>query len=502
MILHADVLKWLRAEQWQVQHGYLPKAHAVFADPPYFLGSIAKRFGGKQAAPAQFGRDGAFQRQSRGFMGQTWDGFNDVWEYQAWVTEWASLLIDFVHPGAVLAMFGGTRTYHRLAAGLEDAGWEVFDCLMYVYGSGFPKAADIGKLIDKAEGAEREVVGVNPNHRPISGVEYDGIYRGGNTGAPMISAAASPNAQRFDGYKTALKPAYEPLVLARAPRGKATYAELAQRYGTGAINVDAGRVRTNGECFQRPVNHTNLHEGWSRPWMQEDEALERERVARDISQSKAEELGRYPANLILDECAAAMMDEQSGDRKAGGNLSGSEPSSKTSGIYNGGFNRDHQWSSYDDSGGASRFFYTAKAPAWEREAGLSDFTQQTVTDGRETPIDNAYQRGETKRRNIHPTVKPIQLTEYITRLLLPPVLDVPRRLLVPFAGVGSEMIGATLAGWDEVVGIEMTAEYIPINEARRRWWGQFKTYEQAQMAYRPPVALVDDYAGLPLFAAE
>ena len=154
-----------------------------------------------------------------------------------------------------------------------------------------------------------------------------------------------------------------------------------------------------------------------------------------------------------------------------------------------------------DEHGVSRFFYTAKAPSWEREAGLADFTAQTVTDGRETPIDNAYQRGETQRRNIHPTVKPIRLIHWLASMLLPPPLDVPRRVLVPFAGSGSEMIGCALAGWEDVTGIERDPHYAAINEARREWWGQFGTYEQAETAYRPAqMQASDDVSHLPLFA--
>jgi site-specific DNA-methyltransferase (adenine-specific) len=137
---------------------------------------------------------------------------------------------------------------------------------------------------------------------------------------------------------------------------------------------------------------------------------------------------------------------------------------------------------YGDVGSAARFFYQAKASAWEREAGLHDRAQRNVNDGRNTPINNPFQRGETQRLNVHPTVKPIRLAEYLARLILPPELDEPRRLLIPFAGSGSEMIGALLAGWDVVTGIEREAEYAELARARVGWWAQFATYDEARAA--------------------
>lgn len=624
-----------------------------------------------------------------GFMGKTWDGFYDVWQYQAWVTAWAELLLDFVYPGAILAMFGGTRTYHRLAAGLEDAGWEVFDCMMYLYGSGFPKAADIGKLIDRSEGTEREIVGYGDGGLQDNYKLGDDGWYGANCRERMspIGKPSHPDAQRFDGYKTALKPAYEiivlarapfslstergiilanlkklgarlcllfnalpvesiftllpteqsavsniaqwsadaitstrdalfgqmdtsqsasvmslswnivsswlntwgalcnngntstietalnttiewktlnsclsqitpesivqnaisrlglksiaspvesyfsaveksmnaiqmlfaaanatssvranleassasrfsteatPIVLARAPRGSTTYAELAQMWGTGALNVDAGRIEASGDYKDFGVRYgassmQQMGGFQTRPYVQE-------RIAnrKPINTSEASKFGRYPSNLILDEAAAALLDAQSGDCKAGGNLSGQEPSARLSGIFDSNLRRDrHEWSSYADSGGASRFFYTAKAARWEREAGLEDFDPQAVGDGRQKPIDNAYQRGETQRRNTHPTVKPIQLIEYIARLLLPPMLDAPRRVLVPFAGSGSEMIGCQLAGWEDVVGIEREAEYCAINRQRVAWWSQFDNYGVAKATQKQDALAVE-----------
>lgn len=131
-----------------------PLFHSIVTDPPYDLVSVVKRFGGKNAAPAKFGTDGAFQRQSAGFMGKQWDGTGVAFDPLTW-----SLAYDCLLPGGYLLAFGGTRTYHRMACAIEDAGFEIRDCVMWLYGTGFPKSHDVSKGIDKAAGAVREVVG-------------------------------------------------------------------------------------------------------------------------------------------------------------------------------------------------------------------------------------------------------------------------------------------------------------------------------------------------------
>ena len=474
-LIHADLLKWLRRNQWLVANGFMPKSHAILSDPPYFLGSIAKRFGGPQAARAQYGRDGLFQRASRGFMGQAWDGFDDVWHFQAWVTEWSSMLLDFVYPGALGLFFGGSRTYHRLAAGLEDSGWEVVDAVVYLFGSGFPKSHSIGKAIDRAAGAERETVGiVRAGFGKRNGVKDadGGIFLNSLPEALKqvpITAPATAEAAAWEGYGTALKPAYEMVVICRAPRGNTTYADLAQQFGTGAYNIAGSRIGTestirNNNGISDPTN-----------WRMGSQAT-----------INGSDCGRWPANLILDEVAADLLDRQSGELTSGTGAVKQATGAGHQGTVYGKENRPVGTPNieYGDSGGASRFFYTAKAGGFEREAGLDAFTPVTVNDGRETPIDNAYQRGETQRRCSHPTMKPIELTEYLARLILPPLHIGERRILVPFGGVGSECIGAHLAGWDVITGIEREAEYVEQGRARLKWWAGHKTYEQAEAAWK------------------
>lgn len=455
-IIQADVTAWLRGNQWLAQNGFLPRYHAVLADPPYGLA----------------------------FMGQRWDTMTPV-QYQAWVTEWATLLLDFVYPGAVLAMFGGTRTYHRLAAGLEDAGWDVFDSMVWLYGSGFPKSHDVSKAIDREAGAERvRIRGVRSG--VVRGTYAQDAWSLEHKDSVLDSTPLTPDAARWHGFGTALKPAFEPIVLARAPRGAHTYAALARTYGSGALAIDAGRVEA-GEDYANAgwgerrgassMPHMGGHQ--SRPFV-----LERIEQGAAVKTSVPSPAGRWPANVLLDDHAAAALDAQSGVREGGRFVQVQRERNK--GWVNpspgpGVIAIDN----YGDSGGASRFFYTAKAAAWEREAGLSEGRMQQLRTNYDKSARDAHGNDSGHpRRNAHPTVKPIQLTEYLARLLLPPELDTPRRLLVPFSGSGSEMIGAALAGWDVATGVEREAEYVEIARARLAWWAQFGSYEDAHKAYQ------------------
>jgi hypothetical protein len=461
-IHNADLLAHLRGNRWLVQNGYIPKSHAILCDPPYGLA----------------------------FMGKEWDTLGAV-EFQAWVTEWAGLLIDYVHPGALGLFFGGTRTYHRLAAGLEDAGWEVTDCIMWVHGQGFPKSASIGKLLDKEAGAAREVVGKSARHVSGKPEQRTAGLNGSSTFAETIgmggtiTAPATPLAARWEGYGTALKPAFEPVVVARAPRGKRTYAALAREFGTGALAIDAARIGTA--------------EDLARPFIQRfDNQVYGKGLGAGVQESPA---GRWPANFALvctcesddhaADCPTAILGRQSG-------VTSSTPNPRNNGEFKSvakGYETPHVTYGHEDRGTAARFFYTAKAAAWEREAGLHGFAKRAMREpgaefGKMTMWngengDEAWRakNPNNPRANVHPTVKPIRLAEYLARLILPPEGDGPRRLLVPFAGSGSEMIGALLEGWDVVTGIEREAEYVDLARARVGWWAQFATYDEARAAY-------------------
>ena len=237
-----------------------------------------------------------------GFMGQKWDTHTPG-GFQHWCELWSAECLRVLKPGGHLLAFGGTRTYHRLTSGIEDAGFEIRDSLHWIYGSGFPKSLDVSKAIDKAAGAEREVVGVSP---------YASL-RGGNTGGEFrqrtssfdrddrgtnITAPATDSAKEWAGYGTALKPAHEPIVLARKPLS-GTVASNVLQYGTGALNVDGCRVRTSDTLSRnngaRPNGGTyNSGEWQPGTFGTGDQAG-----------------GRWPANVLLDDVAAEMLDEQS-----------------------------------------------------------------------------------------------------------------------------------------------------------------------------------------------
>lgn len=374
------------------------------------------------------------------FMGKRWD--YDVPSVDLWRE-----VLRVCKPGAPLLAAFGSRTYHRGVVRIEDAGWEIRDSIVWMYGSGFPKSLDVSKAIDAHElhgksnsaGIRRvnDTQEVASRSNGVLGLRAAGILHGYKTEATLaretvpITAPATDAARLWSGYGTALKPAHEPYVLARKPL-EGTVAANVARWGVGALAIDACRVAGPGE-----------------------RVVDRSMVA-----------GRWPANVILDEDAGAALDEQSGNRP--GMSSGGKGRRDASMFGVGGVTKPE--TIRGDSGGASRFFYCAKASRSERDAGCGDLPAKTRaeatgrdedTAGTKSPRAGAGSIGGS--RNHHPTVKPLALCEYLARLILPPK---PGVLLVPFAGSGSEVIGALRAGWPEVVGIEREAEYVEI--ARRR----------------------------------
>lgn len=260
------------------------------------------------------------------------------------------------------------------------------------------------------------------------------------------------------GRGSHLKPMFEPIVLARAPRHPYTFAQLAQQFGSGALNVDGGRIGTDEETRRNSQGGDNGLLGTSTFKI-------RERRVEDQPIT----LGRFPGNVALvhtdtctadgcaAECAIRLLDEMTPDRTSKATGGGDSPSGERH-VYDGGWKPIRSELPDDNGGGASRFFYTAKSSTFERTAGLP-------------------------ARSSHPTLKPIQLIEWLSTLLLPPKLDTPRRLLVPFAGVASEMIGAYLAGWDVVHGIEQSAAYIAEGKQRAAWWSKYDSYDKAAASY-------------------
>src|SRR5690625_2583423 len=230
-----------------------------------------------------------------GFMGAKWDALPPG-------KDWAEECLRVLKPGGHLLAFGGTRTWHRLAVAIEDAGFEIRDSVMWLYGSGFPKSHDVGKAIDKAAGAEREVVGIQKRSatRPAVADQSGGkAYR--LNGDTAITAPATPDAAQWSGWGTALKPAVEPIVAARKPF-KGTVAANVLEHGTGALNIDACRIETTEDIGSRPA--PTKAEGWG--------------MGGDGKHGWTPSTsGRWPANVILDEHTAAWVDEQSGVLKSG-----------------------------------------------------------------------------------------------------------------------------------------------------------------------------------------
>ena len=357
-----------------------------------------------------------------GFMGKKWDGLPPS-------LEWAEACYRVLKPGGHIAAFGGTRTWHRLAVAIEDAGFEMRDSLAWLYGSGFPKSHDVSKAIDKAAGAQRtEVVGkgrAGGRSTLTTGNPGPDSWRDARAAAHDYdyTAPATPEAAQWDGWGTALKPAFEPIVLARKPLAEKTVARNVLAHGTGAINVDACRIGTTVETWPA-----------TRSYGGDPSEVAFTKTAGGVQRAQATgsaPSGRWPANVLLDHHAAAWVDEQSGNRpSAGGAAFGV-------GGYGGtvGLNRDDRRElGYGDKGGASRFFYSAKAPKSER------------------PNVDGMQ---------HPTVKPLAIMRWLIRLVTPPggvVLD-------PFAGSGTTIEAALIEGFDPV-GIEMETDYLPLIQHR------------------------------------
>jgi DNA modification methylase len=481
-----------------------------------------------------------------GFMGKKWDSSGIAYSVELWRE-----CLRVLKPGGHLLSFGGTRTWHRVAVGIEDAGFEVRDSIAWMYGSGFPKSLDVSKAIDKSDAtearrkrdfaftswmrstsltaskanqilqdaglissngtvaghyfaaspdaqpavataelfdklrpylpevpdyiekmvAERTIESENFKNREVIGSKTAGMGSGktfgmlqadGNNAAAEkeldITAPSTPEAQQWEGWGTALKPAFEPIVVARKPL-IGTVAENVLTHGTGALNIDGSRIGTE----------TIISRGGRSGAVTGDE-----RTGAALGMYGAHEplntehQGRWPANVILDEYSAEVLDEQSGVSKSVATNRGLRYSGSHGGLaaeskeYKEGTDsvRGHS-----DSGGASRFYYVAKASKRDRNEGLDELPEirtgamSATADG--SMLTGSGNERTTTRQNFHPTVKPTQLMRYLVKLVTPPggtVLD-------PFTGSGSTGKAAILEGF-RFIGCELTEDYIPIIEGR------------------------------------
>ena len=337
-------------------------------------------------------------------------------------------------PGGHMAVFAGARTQDLMGLSIRLAGFEIRDTLGWIYGSGFPKSMDISKAIDKAAGAEREVVGSSTNG--IAGGTGEHTGEPGSYGFRKefnITTPATSEAAKWDGWGTALKPAIEPIILARKPLD-GTVAQNVLAHGVGGLNIDASRVGNESRINLPAGNKANSGGVYK---------FSNAEVDAFNGAKPAEVAGRFPANVLLDEHTAKEMDEQSGVLK--GRVGMTKHGSGTNSVY-GTYERSEQSLVNDgraDSGGASRFFpvfkYQAKAPKRERPVLVRE-------DG-------------TKVQ--HPTVKPLALMEWLVTLITPE----GGTILDPFAGTGTTLQAATNRGFHSI-GIEADADYIQLINKR------------------------------------
>lgn len=387
------------------------------------------------------------------FMGKKWD--YDVPSVEIWAE-----CLRVLKPGGHLLAFAGTRMQHRMAVRIEDAGFEIRDMIAWVYGSGFPKSLDVSKAIDKAAGAEREFVPVgNAVKRMIPGADQNEtgswIKDNGREYQPGTSTPATEAAQQWQGWGTALKPALEPITVARKPL-IGTVAENVLTHGTGAINVDGCRVASNA----------NEVIGWSKTGIKasENRAMSGANYGRDPKPDNT--AGRWPANLIHDGSQMVLdLFPQTGPAKAAarGVQQRHDVASPETANPKEGTNtvRGHN----DAGGSAARFFYCAKTSKKDRDEGLTNdpqaFVQFQTGNGASGKPSSLSEGRDTQYRNTHPTVKPTDLMRYLCRLVTQPggvVLD-------PFMGSGSTGKAAKREGFN-FIGIERDEVYFEIAKAR------------------------------------
>lgn len=358
-----------------------------------------------------------------GFMGKKWDSTGIAYNVDLWKE-----CLRVLKPGGHLLAFGGTRTYHRMVCAIEDAGFEIRDCLQWLYGSGFPKSMDISKAIDKAVGVERDVIGVKPyTSQDIRGNAYksEKAKQRPRLECP-ITAPATPEVKQWEGWGTALKPAHEPIVLARKPISEKTIAENVLKWGTGGLNIDECRIPVNWKeeyppsWFTSGKSKENAKDYWGKG------NIKKNTVADRISDK-----GRFPANVILDEEAGKLLDEQSGILKSA-KVKSAKPAYEGESITKFLRGRSTPNNQYDDCDGASRFFYCAKASKKERGEG-----------------------------NNHPTVKPLSLIKYLITLVTPP----EGVCLDPFEGSGTHALACEELGFN-YIGFELNKEYYEVAKNR------------------------------------
>ena len=449
---------------------------SIVTDPPYGIGFMGKAW--DTFEPGYKGEEilkAKTKRGKRSDGSEVVGGINSpaayagvydrsnkaIRDYQNWCYEWAKECLRVLKPGGHLLASNSSRMYHRMASGIEDAGFEIRDQIMWLYGSGFPKSHNIGKAVDKLQGNERI-----PYERPDFVAKSNKTEQRDSQVPCGEKGKYTKGTSEWEGWGTALKPAHEPIVVARKPLSEKTVAKNVLKWGTGGINIDGCRVGTE-EMKARPSGKT------SRAYQSEETT-----TAGGMGEDKQ---GRFPANIILDEEAGKMLDEQSGVSKGGKTYNYKDKQYKVEGFIKD--NKPNSPSNRGDKGGASRFFYCAKASKSERNAGCEELSNEKFTAGNysQSPVckdcdktlngtnnhdkcsgEVYYRKMESKKtQNNHPTVKPVKLMEYLVRLVTPKggtVLD-------PFMGSGTTGIACKKEEFN-FIGMEKEEEYCKIAETR------------------------------------
>lgn len=418
MILHGDCIDQLKALADN-------SVDALVTDPPYGLSQMKSRDIEKCLASWVSGEN--YEHGSKGFMGKKWDN---------WVPSpsvWREVFRVMKH-GAHGLVFAGSRTQDLMSISLRLAGFEIRDTCMWLYGSGFPKSHNVALGIDKKQGHPNRGKAI-PTASSYQASDIEKQHKLTSNPVDAYQAKTS-DSEKWEGWGTALKPAYEPIILIRKPL-EGTIAENVLKHGVGGINIDATRVKyedSEGIDFSKIQSHKPS--------------------------------GRWPANILLDETTASMLDEQSGTLKSGTASQKSRAWGVAGDATISGWQANGS-EGYRDAGGASRFFYTAKASKKEREAGLSHLPKKpcgALNGGRDGEL-NSGGKPPAPRSNTHPTVKPLDLMRYCVRMVTPK----GGTILDPFCGSGSTLCAGVLEGF-EIIGIERESEYVEIARCRVDHW--------------------------------
>lgn len=424
------------------------------------------------------------------FMGKEWDG--DKGSRDEWIRWLATTMAECMRvlkPGAYALVWAIPRTQHWTMMALENAGFVVRDVVYHLFGQGFPKSHNISKAIDEMFGAEREKVMVptKPGNHP----DQAGAIALGATGMRDVSKPVTPEAKKWSGWGSALKPACEPWILVQKPLSEPTIAANVLKHGTGGLNIDGTRIDNGDEkpgAIISSVGQGFYNKAKVAEWLAEGKTHApcgkdlnllwfrltdgRNEAAEIAGAAKRKELGRFPSNVILDEDAAKVLelDEQTAGQGLGRSAGGGDSESKNNDSNMFGKNAKSIMgvNNYNDKGGASRFFYTAKASKAERNYGLESLPiKQSTGGGGLTNVGGKFGSIKAPAQNFHPTVKPISLMKYLITLITPPggtVLD-------PFMGSGTTGVAAIKNGF-KFFGIDQDKQYTEI--ARKRLFAVYK----------------------------